>query len=219
MRKDIPTIRIAISCATALVLGACGTLQHLNNPTRSLPALDVANLSSLRDIPYETVEKGGISVSYNLFFAKSNNVSGYRLTLIFRNNTGLPQALKPVISLQDAGGFLIAPYTHESFVAEATSLAGTAVPPAPVLARNTLGDAFAQGVAQGEARRAANDKEEGRLMLRWANSFWLKNTYELPPNTAASGTLFFPAATVGRLPLRLAVEIGGQKFEFVTVSK
>lgn len=222
MGKHISAIKIALSFAAALVLSACGTLRHLNNlndPSRSIPALDVANLSSPRNIPYETVEKGGISVSYNLFFAKSNNLSGYRLTLVLRNNTGSLQVLKPAVSLQNAGGFVIASYTYESFVTEAASLAGTAVPLVPVSTHSTFGDAFAQGMARGDAMRAANDREEGRLMLRWANSFWLKNTYELPPNTAVSGVLFFPAATVGQLPLRLVVEVGGQKFEFMTASK
>jgi hypothetical protein len=227
-------------------LSGCGTLRHLNDPSRSKPSVDVANLLSRREIPYETAEQGGVLVSYNLFHGKSSNLSGYRLTLIFRNNTGSKQLLEPVISLQDASGFIIAPYAYQAFVTEAASLAGTVVPPISIsnqtnyyhsgTIRNTAtgntysysgtttstpGGGFVQGLAQGmtqgTANRAAKDRDEGRLMLRWANSFWLKSAYELPPGTAASGALFFPAAQIGQLPLRLNIEIAGQKFEFVTV--
>jgi hypothetical protein len=79
---------------------------------------------------------------------------------------------------------------------------------------------FAQGlsqsVAQGAAARAANDREEGRVMLRWANAFWLKSSYELPHGAASSGALFYPAVGTVQLPLRLNIEVGGQQFEFVT---
>src|SRR5438034_11237761 len=93
-------------------LTGCGTVQHLNDSSRSKLAPDVANITRARDIPYETAEKGGISVSYNLMYGKSNNQSGYRLTLIFRNNSGTKQVLNPVISLQDADSFIIAPYAY-----------------------------------------------------------------------------------------------------------
>ena len=78
---------------------------------------------------------------------------------------------------------------------------------------------LAQGIAQGAAIRAANDRDEGRLMLRWANSFWLKSGYDLPPGTATSGALFFPAAVLGQVPLKLVIEANGEKFEFITAPK
>jgi hypothetical protein len=239
-----PLCFIAAVLAVSL-LGACGTTRHLNDPSRSRQGVDVANLLSPRNIPYETAEKDGVSVAYNLFYAKSDNLAGYRLTLIFRNKTGSKQMLQPVISLQDANGFIIPPYEYQAFVAEAASLAGTTVPIVPVpnqtnyyhsgTIRNVAtGNAysysgttastpgFAQGLAQGMAQARANqaqaDREHGRLMLRWANSYWLKSAYNLPPGAAASGALFFPAAQPGRLPLRLNVELAGHAFEFVTIT-
>lgn len=241
-------ITIAAIAIVSFVSGCVSPIIQLNDPARSSPALDVANLLPPRNIPYETVEKGGISVGYNLFFASSGNLSGYRLTLIIRNNTRSRQMLEPMVSLQDAGGFLVSPYAYQAFVAEAASLAGTAVPLVPVQSQSnyyssgtirntTTGNAyaysgtttsapsggfasgFAQGMAQGAAIRAANDREEGRLMLRWANTFWLRSSYDLSPGIAASGALFFPAATLGQVPLRLNIEVGGEKFEFVTAVK
>lgn len=248
------TVRRVISTTGAtlfvLLMSACGTspVVQLNEPTRSSTALDVANLLPPRNIPYETVEKGGISLGYNLFFAKGGNLSGYRLTLVIRNNTSARRLLEPAVSLQDAGGFLVPPYAYQAFVTEAALLAGTAVPAIPVQAqsnyyntgtiRNTttgntyaysgtttvapaggFAGGFAQGMAQGAAIRARNDREEGHKMLRWANAFWLKSAYDLPPGTAASGSLFFPASNLGQLPLRLTIETGGEKFQFVTAAK
>ena len=236
--------------ALTLLVSACATspVMQLNEPARSAPALDVANLLPPRNIPYETLEKGGVSLGYNLFFSKGGNLSGYRLTLVIRNNTAARKVIEPVVSLQDAGGFQVPPYSYQAFVTEAASLAGTAVPATPVQAQSNyynsgtirstttgntytysgttttapaggFANGFARGMAQGAAMQAGQDREEGRLMLRWANAFWLKSGYDLPPGAAASGALFFPAANLGQVPLRLTVEIDGQKFEFVTAVK
>jgi hypothetical protein len=130
------------------------------------------------------MEKAGIAVSYNLFYGKSGNLAGYRLTLIMRNNTGSKQVFEPVLSLQDATGFIIPPYEYQAFVTEHASLAGTAVPIVPISSQtnyyhsgtirntatgNTLAysgtttstpgggpiGALAQGFAQGRAQRTA----------------------------------------------------------------
>jgi hypothetical protein len=224
----------AVAASAPLLISGCATspVVQLNDPTRSTPSLDLANLLPHRNIPYETVEKGGISLGYNLFFVRGGNLPGYRLTLVIRNNTLARRLLEPAVLLQDAGGFLVPPYAYQAFVTEAASLAGTTVPALPVQAQSsyynsgtirdtTTGNAytysgttttapaggfaggFAQGMAQGVAMRAVKDREEGRLMLRWANAFWLKSGYELPPGAAASGALFFPAANLGQVPLRL----------------
>lgn len=240
----------AVMAVLIFLLSACATstVVQLNEPSRAVQATDVANLLPPRNIPYETVEKAGISLGYNLFFVAGGNLSGYRLTLILRNNTGTRKLIEPIISLQDSGGFLIPSYAYEGFITEAASLAGTNVPSIPLQTRSsyynsgtirstTTGNSysysgtttstpsggfasgFAQGMAQGAAAKAANDREEGRMMLRWANSFWLKNSYDLPSGSAASGALFFPAASLGKVPLRLTIEVGGEKFEFVTAAK
>lgn len=250
MKTRVDTVLFPACLFLALMVSGCGSarLVHLNDPTRSSPAPDVANLLPPRNIPYETIERAGLSIGYNLFFAKSGNLSGYRLTLVIRNKTHLRITVEPTVSLQDANGFLIPPYAYQSFVSEAAALAGTAIPYVPIQApssyystgtvRNTttgtnysysdtttsapsggFAGGFAQGMAQGAAIRTANDREEGRLMLRWANSFWLKRGYDLPPGTATSGALFFPAAALGQVPLKLVIEANGEKFEFITASK
>ena len=237
------------AAAFAFIGGGCAVapapapVVQLNDPARSKALLDVANLLPPRNIPFETAEQGGILVGYNLLFSKSANISGYRLTLVFKNNSHSTQRLEPLVSLRDAAGVLIPPYSYPAFTAEAAALAGIVVPPmtcscesaryysagtisATALDRgnakagittSTLGGGSGKGTSHGAASGAANDRE-GLLMLLWADAFWLKDAYELPAGATSSGALFFPAAVLGQLPLRLAVEVGGQRYEFVTTA-
>lgn len=231
--------------AVAFTAGCATPLVQLNDSTRSSPARDVASVLSPHDIPYETIEKDGIAVSYNLSFSGGDHFSGYRLTLVFRNNSDVAQVVHPVVTLQESHGLLVRPYAYNTFVAEAAALAGTVVPPVPqnesanyystgTIRDTTTGNSytysgtttsrpaggfaagFAQGSALGASIRAAKAKEEGRTMLRWADAYWLRDNYQLPPDSAASGVLFFPAASVGQMPLRLRVALAGRTYTFVS---
>jgi len=246
-------VKIPLQIAvTVFLLGGCAApWTHLNDPARSTFARDVANLLPPRDIPYETSEKDGVAVSYNLFHSQGGNFAGYRLTLIIKNSMSVPQFLRPSVSLQEANGLLVQPWSYEAFVNVAATLAGTPVPPFPIqnqqnsfyssgtITNTTTGTTYnyatstapakspvgsfaaglAQGMAQGAARRAADDREEGQMMMRWANSFWLRNGYQVPSGAAVSGALFFPASAVGQAPLRLTVEVNGKQFVFTSVRK
>lgn len=233
--------------AAALVVG-CAAPQHLNDSNRSVLATDTANLLAPRQIPFETKVVGDLEVSYNLFFSKGNNLSGYRLTLILRNRGAYPVSLTPMISLQDAAGFVIPPYEFNAFMSEAAALAGTVAPPIPVVQQSTyyssgtirntstgttynysgttrqstgggFASGFAQGVAQGAAVRAANDREEGLKMMRWANAFWLKSNYIIQPGAAVTGAIFLPSPQLGAQPLKLTVGFAGHSVEFLTAPK
>lgn len=240
------TLMLAVMLPTLLGGCATGSPLHLNEPARSQPAVDVANLYAPREIPYETQEHAGVAVSYNLFFVKGANFSGYRLALILRNNTERAEVFTPEVLVRDATGLLIQPDTYEGFMSLAASLAGTSVPPIPVAQNDRYyhqgavtspsgrtytysgtttsdpsGDAagsFARGFAQGTAMRAARDREDGRLMLRWGTSYWLKERYTVPPRSAVSGALLFSSPTVTNLPLTITVNLGQRPFEFKTVA-
>jgi hypothetical protein len=241
-------IRMTVFGVIALLTGCAVGPQQLNDPARAVMALDTANLLPPRQIPFETQRAGSIDVSYNLFFVKGDNFSGYRLTLILRNVGATVETVVPSIELRDAAGFLVAPYEFGAFISEAAILAGTAVPAVAVAQQSSFystgtvrnvntgnvatfsgttrsipsggfAQGFAQGAAQGAAMRARNDRDEGRLMMRWANSFWLKSNYVLPPGTAVTGALLFPASQVGAMPLRLTVGTGNTALEFLTVEK
>lgn len=95
------------------------------------------------------------------------------------------------------------------------SYTGTTAP-TPYGAAGGFAAGLAQGMAQGAANRARQDREDGLMMMKWANAFWLKSSYSLQPGAGAVGVLFFPSPKVGNLPLRLMVTVGGQDFVFVT---
>jgi hypothetical protein len=79
-------------------------------------------------------------------------------------------------------------------------------------------DAYARGLAIRRVREAGDARDTGRQMLRWADAFWLRQSYTVEPGKAVSGALHFPAVSPGQLPLVLSVEVGGQKFTFNTRS-
>lgn len=238
-------------CLMTLILQGCASsVVHLNEPSRSLIAPDLANLLKTRDIPYEIKEIDGVEIGYSLTHYDSDNFPGYRLTLVFRNKTQQAKTITPGISLVDKSKIQIPAYSYETVVGTAAVLAGTQVPPMPIEQRNSyystgtirnvatgnaysysstatqapmgaaggFASGFAQGMAQGAAIRAMNDREEGMLMMRWANAYWLKNSYALQPNAGAVGALFFPAPKVGELPLTLTVTVDNSTFQFQTIA-
>lgn len=81
-----------------------------------------------------SIQREGIAVSYDLLFSESKNFSGYKLTLVLRNDTNQTQEFSPgIVLLRDASGLIIAPDTYQSLVSQAATLAGASVPPAPVV--------------------------------------------------------------------------------------
>lgn len=128
------------TCAAAfsgliLSLAGCGTglPRHLNEPTRSVLARDIATLNGSAQIPYETQERGGLAVGYNLQFEPGGkDFSGYRLTLVLRNMGPSKRTVSPEVMLQDSTGFMVEPYAYGAFMARAQTLSVTPIPPRPV---------------------------------------------------------------------------------------
>lgn len=132
---------LLLSVAILSSLSGCASLQHLNEPARSAMAVDVANLLAEREIPYETVEKGGLSVSYNALSMRGSSFDGYRLTLMFWNKSDQSMRIEPVVEIEDGRGFMLEPYSFDAFMAEAAAMAGVSVPasmPAPSVGSNSL---------------------------------------------------------------------------------
>jgi len=243
-------LHFALALLTVITTAGCASVVQLNDPAKSAAALDVANLESPRKIPYELQERNGLKVIYNLSFILRGNFTGYRLTLIFKNEGSQPRVIEPRIAVQDSAGMVLSPNSYEAVMTQAAALAGT--PVSPILAagptattyyqtgtvRNTTSGTtyqysgsstpvpsggfaagLASGFAQGAAMRAASDHREGVMMLRWTNAFYLKRKYELPSGAVASGALLFPAASMPQLPMKLTIEVAGERFDFVTTDK
>lgn len=250
-------MRSLVTTAIALLIVGCAvpqTSRHLNDPTKSIQMTDIASLSEPRDIPYEIQTKDSIVVGYNLTLIDSGPVKGMRLTLYFRNEDSSQRVLRPAVSLSDRNGLIIPAYSYQTFVNEATILAGTAVPPtlsiksaqAPTSStttgtvRNTttgtsysyeaktdsskqltladVADSYAEGASIRQARDANEARIAGQTMLRWANAFWLREAYTIPPARAAGGAIYFPQASQSQLPLSLVVDVAGRNFVFSTKS-
>jgi hypothetical protein len=130
--------KVQLICLMTLILQGCASsVVHLNEPSRSLIAPDLANLLKTRDIPYEIKEIDGVEIGYSLTHYDSDNFPGYRLTLVFRNKTQQAKTITPGISLVDKSKIQIPAYSYETVVGTAAVLAGTQVPPMPIEQRNS----------------------------------------------------------------------------------
>ena len=227
--------------AAALLMTGCGTMVQLNDPTKSSQALDRANLLSPREILYQTDEKNGIQVSYNLMTDSVNRPSFVRLTLLFKNNRPSPVTIQPKVLLHDNGGMIVHPNTYEGYMQEGASLAGTQVPIAQAsnagatyyssgtINNNMTGRSYnysgtttsvpnagqsvQQGFAQGVMMASIAKKRQGEMMMQWANAYWLKSSYDLPAGGGTVGGLMYPGAPLD-LPLKLTIEAAGETFVF-----
>ena len=83
-------------------------------------------------------------------------------------------------------------------------------------AQATPVDGVLKGIAMRQATDAAANRDTGRLLLRWANTYWLRDEYSLQPGTATGGVLYFQAVGVSQLPLKLKVAVASEVFEFTT---
>lgn len=222
------------------ILTGCGTMVQLNDPSKSSQGLDRANLLSPRDILYHAEEKNGVQVSYNLMTDSENRPSFVRLTLLFKNNRSTPITVQPKITLQDNGGMVLNPYSYEGYMAQAASMAGTQVPIAPPSGGGTYyttgtvtnnmtgrsygysgtttqvpnaGQAVQQGFAQGVMMASIAKRRQGETMMQWANSYWLKSSYDIPAGGAVVGAIMYPGTPLD-LPLKLTVEAAGESFVY-----
>lgn len=183
---------------------------QLNIQENSKSIRDVAPIDGDdRELPYETLEKNGTSVSYNLLAGYIGNTYGYTLRLIFRN-TGIKQlAINPNVALYDGDGFVLS-NNIKSIVSRAYEKKNEVS-----VNVHAPGEQWYQGRNMRKERERANDD----VMLSWIDSYWLASSYDIPSGTAASGALFYPIPDVGKLPLRLVLDVNGEKFEFLTKSK
>lgn len=181
---------------------------QLNIPENTKQVRDIAPINgNNRELPYETQEKNGVAVSFNLLSGYLGNTYGYTLRLILRNTGSQPLAVSPKVSLFDGDGF-IQSSNVDGIISRATEQSRE-------ISINV------QMPNQGWNRNWRKERERANdsVLLEWVNSYWLARSYEVPSGTATTGALFYPIADVGKLPLRLVVEVNGEKFEFFSKSK
>lgn len=128
MQKIAPFLRAFLLVAAAAFCASCASTRSvvsLNDPSRSEPGPNVASLQNEPvQLPYETMEKGGVAVSYNLASLEALKVPAYRLVLVVRNNTGASQIFDPKVSIRDDAGLAIPPFDFRALMTQAAQMAG-----------------------------------------------------------------------------------------------
>lgn len=220
--------------------------QNLNDLSRSIKRTDVAPIKKSDEVPFETAERDGFAVSYNLQLRDDGLGPTYRLVLILRNDSGELVTVEPKITLLDGSGLILQPYSYKVLRDQAFALAGSTAPPVPpsttgsrryegTITNTTSGerhsytakssstgsfsDSFARGYAIGAQARAKRDVGNALNLVRFADSYWLLSEYAIPNGAAVSGALLFPGSKKPVLPMRVSVEIAGEKFDFITAAK
>ena len=237
--------------ALVLAFGSFSTLatagpRNLNDTSRSIERTDVAPIKKADEIPFETIERNGLAVSYNLQQRDDGLGPTYRLVLIFRNDTGQPVDIEPQLTLLDGSGLIVQPFGYEAFRTQAFALAGSRARPIPAsstgsrryegtITNTTTGDkysytgkststgsfsdSFAKGYAIGAQAKTARNLDKALNLIQFADSYWLLSDYTIPNKAAVSGAVLFPGSKKPVLPMRVVVEIAREQFEFETASK
>lgn len=235
--------------ALTLMTGCAAKIASLNESQGAILMRDVAPIAQAVELPYNIKTGTSFDVGMNVRYAETANTSGYIVTLTFRNKLPTSQAVVPAVSMADGAGFIQSPYSFDGFMRHAAQLAGTRVPAPVTQTQDSryvhsgtitdyssgrqysysgtsqaspsggFASGFLKGLQAGDSDNAAGRAEEGRALLRWADAYWLKGKYELPPGQAAAGVLVFASKGVGQLPLSIKVSAGGEVFDFTTSMK
>lgn len=233
-------MRLLIAAIT-LALASCASVQ-----TTALNDLGRSQTLPGTSEPHEIADGTGVAAGYTLTFAKGQRMSGYRLTLTFKNTSTTNMSIAPRVSVIDSNGRILNPGDYESFVAAASALAGAPPPVMPTFGPDyyrTSGtvtsmqtgnqyrysgtttpvggfaSGFSQGAAMGAAINAARERDEGKSHLQWAGANWLRSSYEIPPGAIALGVLFIPAQAAPAGPVTVSVDVNGQTFRFKTAQR
>jgi hypothetical protein len=180
---------------------------QLNRSENSKSIRDIAPINgNSRELPYETLEKNGLAVSYNLLAGYLGNTYGYQVRLIFRNTNQKSVIVYPKVFLYDGDGFALSD-NIKSVVSRAYEKK-----------REVSVNLCLQNDPWNKCKNVRKERERANddVMLTWVDSFWISQSYDIPSETAATGALFYPVADVGKLPLRLVVDLNGERLEFLT---
>lgn len=150
-------------------------------------------------IPAQSIEKGGLLVSYSMRAAHDKRGYLIRVSLVFRNLQDKNTTVRPKISLLDASGKNILVYSKTRFIKISSRLAGK----------------DSESATNSLFRNSGNRKISEKWLVKWANLYWLKHSYKIPPEGIAIGELVYHSPQLN-LPIRLVVNSNQQEFVFTT---
>ena len=172
--------------------------QGQDNPGTT-PRADAAFNRTQEITPAQSIQQGGLLVSYSMLTVPGGNGNLLRLSLVFRNLQNHSKVIRPQVFLWDARGRRIRHYSKNSFLQAAARLAA-----------KTPGD-----TSNFLINIDGKDKDAARARVEWANSYWLKSRYRIPAHGIAIGELVYWIPHI-HLPLNLSVKLGKQKLNFNT---
>lgn len=176
-----------------------GSSEQAHRDSGSKPAADPEFNDHHEIIPAQSIEKGGLLVSYSMRAARDKQGYLIRLSLIFRNLQGKKTIIRPKISLLDASGKKILVYTKTRFIRISSRLAGK----------------DSESATNSLFRNDGKRKISAAWLVKWADLYWLKHSYRIPSQGIAIGELVYHSPQLN-LPIRLAVNSNHQEFVFTT---
>lgn len=203
-----------IAIVQALLLSSCALLQAPTDASSRIPEhIDkseaksshsgkAANAPQEYDDSFEikpagSIQKAGLLVSYSMLVIPDRKSYLLRLSLVFRNLEHRTMIVRPKIRLLDASKKTISAYNKDGFVRISTK----EVKKAPdVFSRTILG-------------RDRNEYISAQSRIDWADAYWLKSRYRIPPHGIAIGVLIYHGADLNQ-PVRLTVHSGKRSFIF-----
>ena len=195
------TIYLAAMTAFTLLLSACATKPALapqpaqaTNPAREQADETNAQKSAAQSAfhkqrmmtPQDSIEKNKLFVSYSMKVIPEKTGHLIQVSMVFRNMKDKATRLQPKISLTDHKGRVIQPYTKHEFLkltSRMNASAGT------------------------NSRNTVNER------ISWANSYWLKNKFTLPPNGIEIGELMYHSSSLN-FPMKLTINSAGENYVF-----
>ncbi len=176
-----------------------GSSEQAHRDSGSKPAADPEFNDHHEIIPAQSIEKGGLLVSYSMRAAHDKQGYLIRLSLIFRNLQDKKTIVRPKISLLDASGKKILVYSKTRFIRISSRLAGKD------------SESAANSLFRNDGKRKISEK----WLVKWADLYWLKRSYRIPSQGIAIGELVYHSPQLN-LPIRLAVNSNQQEFVFTT---
>jgi len=139
--------------------------------------------------PQDSIEKNKLFVSYSMKVIPEKTGHLIQVSMVFRNMKDKATRLQPKISLTDHKGRVIRPYTKNSFL-KLTSRMNADNASAGKTGRNTVNE-----------------------RINWANAYWLKDKFTLPPNGIEIGELIYHSTSLN-FPMKLTINSAGESYVF-----
>jgi hypothetical protein len=222
---------IFVYCLVFLMLG-CANVQNL----RSVGSVQIFGPnpdSNEEPIEYQVESIGGVEVGFHLeHFRQGQILGGYKLALLFVNNSTEVKAVTPSVQLLDRSNVVVPPDSYPLFVDTLRSLgaATSSYPPketstrrfsgtitnsndgttysvtGKTRVRENQGTSFARGA---DELLVAVKKKTADKLGKWGARNWLFERYDLSPKTKTLGVVFFNTLKPRKGPLTLVLEVNG----------